>query len=248
MQMYNFLKWKDAARWVFETAVVSPVGYYRNNYGDHGYNELIYQHLLLRELNKHNLEDIYSPIGGAASYSLLYHIVRSLACVRPSQVLELGAGQSSLLLSACNGPVFEGKVTTIEQDKGWADALRCRVTNDVFHAPVRGMKVGRSTIIKYEGLTSLIGNQEFELVIVDGPTGTKKFSRSSILDHLDNLSQEKFIIIFDDTNRPGEKQVVKKLFKELRRNFDHILQHTVTSSRHQTIFLHNVGIHELYLT
>ncbi len=246
--MYNFLGWKDAARWIFEAAVVSPIGYYRDNYGNHGYNELIYQHLLLRELNKHNLKDIYSPIGGAASYSLLYHIVRSLACVRPSQVLELGAGQSSLLLSACNGVVFKGNVMTIEQDKGWAEALASRVTNEVVHVPARWTKVGLSTIVKYEGLTSLIGNQQFEMVIVDGPTGTRTFSRSSILDHLGNLSPEKFIIIFDDINRPGEKQVVKKLSKELRRNFDHILQHTVTSSRHQTIFLHNIGLHELYLT
>lgn len=246
--MQSTLRWKDVARWAFDTFVVSPVGYYRENYGGHGYNELIYQHLLLKELKKHGLEDNLTPVGGAASYSLLYHLLRSLVCLQPSQVLELGAGQSSLLLSACNGVVFDGNILTIEQDKGWASAISSRVSHEVRHVPVRTMKVGRSTIIKYDELKSHLGERKFELAIIDGPTGTKALSRSSILDHIENLSQERFVIIFDDTNRTGEKQAVRILDEELRKNFDHVIQFTVRSSRHQTIFLHNVNIHDLYLT
>lgn len=240
--------WKDAAKWAYSTAIAAPMSYYLENYGDHGYNEAIYQHLFLRELKAHDLQDTYTPIGGAASYSLLYHIVRSLVCVQPPQVLELGAGQSSLLLSACKGVVFGGDILTIEQDKGWAEAISRRVGHEVRHVPVGISKVGFSSTLRYEGLKTRLGERKFGVVVVDGPTGSRMFSRSSILDLVPNLSRDKFVVIFDDTNRFGEKQVVRVLSEKLRKEFEHVSEYTIRSSRHQSVFLHNVNIHDLYLT
>jgi len=241
------MSWKDIAKSVYNQVIVRPVTYYRDNYGDCGYNDLIYQHLFLRELKGYGVEDVFAPVGGAASYSLLYHILRSLACLKSAQVLEFGAGQSSLLLSACKGKVFEGDILTIEQDGRWAEAISSRVFHHVYHAPIYTTRFGSSATVKYGELKSCIGEQKFNLVIVDGPTGSKKFSRSNILDYVKNLSRDRFIIIFDDTNRYGEKQTLGVLSKALRGEFGSITEYTIRGSTHQSIIMHGVDLHQIYL-
>jgi hypothetical protein len=131
--------------------------------------------------------------------------------------------------------VFEGDILTIEQDVRWAEAISSRVSHQVYHAPIYKARIGSSSTVKYGELKHRIGEREFNLVIVDGPTGSAKFSRSTILDHVRNLSRDRFIIIFDDTNRYGEKQTLRALSERLRREFESITEYTIRASTHQSI-------------
>jgi len=62
--------------------------------------ESVYQEIVQRELNRWKIEDNFYPVGGAANYSLFYIILRTVADFPLKKVVELGAGQTSLLLDA----------------------------------------------------------------------------------------------------------------------------------------------------
>lgn len=238
--------WRKIANWIFCRIIVNLISYYHDNYGDHGYNEPIYQNLFAKQLRNCNIEDSFNPIGGAASYSLLYHVVLSLAYFKTAEVLELGAGQSTLLISACKGKIFDGPILTIEQDKNWAEIVSRRVQHPVKHIPIVSAKVGLANTIVYDELKLHLGRRKFNIIIVDGPTGSRKFSRYSILDCIENLSDDRFIILFDDTHRAGEKQTLRLLLAILKKRLGNIAIYTVRSSKHQTIIMHGIGIDELY--
>src|SRR5690348_10090169 len=79
--------------------------------------EVVYRELFLRDLSRLGLEDLYYPVGSAANHSLLYLIARSFIELPIRNALEMGAGQSSILLSQLNERLKkEATITTVEHD------------------------------------------------------------------------------------------------------------------------------------
>ena len=64
--------------------------------------EVVYRELFLRDLARLGLDDLYYPVGWAANHSLMYLIARCFIELPVVNVLELGGGQSSILLSQLN--------------------------------------------------------------------------------------------------------------------------------------------------
>jgi hypothetical protein len=59
--------------------------------------EAVYQRIFERDLEQVGATNKFYPVGNAANYGLLYFILRVVREVQPSSILELGAGQTSLL-------------------------------------------------------------------------------------------------------------------------------------------------------
>src|SRR5579885_2790366 len=94
--------------------------------------EIVYRELFLRDLRRLGIEDGFYPIGSAANHGLLYAITRAFAQFPIRSVLELGCGQSTLLLAALNRRLNEpASIRSVEQDPRWAERLRAAVGHEV---------------------------------------------------------------------------------------------------------------------
>lgn len=176
--------------------------------------EIIYRDLFVRDLRDTGLVDCYYPVGGAASHSLLYLLLRSIREFHPQRVLELGAGQSTLLIDAANGALRLGMdVITVEHDADWAAHIQKRVSHPLVHRPLAaGTEDGKP--IQYYAPGFLPEDARFNLVVIDGPPAHEqelRFSRIGCLQFLPQMLADDFILIIDDAEREGEAYLVDRL-------------------------------------
>lgn len=139
------------------------------------------------------------PIQSAANYSLLYLILRTITELRPARTLELGAGQSTLLLDTILADGQE--CVSMETDEMWAEKLAAHVRHQVLHSSVTN------------GRYDLRPEGKFNFVIVDGPIGTKRHSRQSALPILRDQLADDFLVIFDDSERRGERDTIEDFLR-----------------------------------
>ncbi|MBR1825930.1 MAG: hypothetical protein IJ770_05020 [Alphaproteobacteria bacterium] len=157
----------------------------------------------------------FSLFGWAANYSFIYTLCRILDKVRPTDILEMGLGQTTRLTSqyiAYNRN--DAHLTVCEHNADWIDIYKKDLPNtdniDLHHFNLEYFEYEGQQNDKYAGLLEYIGKQKFDLIIVDGPVGGgKNLPRSNILDLIrnNNLADD-FIIIFDDAERNGEKTTI----------------------------------------
>jgi predicted O-methyltransferase YrrM len=164
------------------------------------------------------------PIGSAANYSLLYLIFRLLRDFPRLGILELGAGQSTILLAAMHRAGLASAITTLEHDPGWAEAIRDKVGHQVLVAPLRQESILGVMTECYE--VELTGR--FDCILVDGPIGTPRQSRWGALQLLQQNLAEDFIVIFDDAERPGERDTIER-FLLLHPSAEHSFIHAAKS-------------------
>lgn len=159
-----------------------------------------------------------NPGRWALGFPGLYILYRTLSDVKPESILELGLGESSKLTFQY-AKHYPGKhLTIIEQSDEWRDVF-CDTIFDarqmvcVLPLDVRGS--GSAKHYSYRDFISAVRGRKYDLIIVDGPWGSRRNSRNQILDLIEEgLLREKFVIIFDDADRRGEKDTIQKI-KEL---------------------------------
>lgn len=147
------------------------------------------------------------PVGASANYGLLYLIVRIIHENRITRVLDIGAGQSSLLLNALaeRSPI---EVVTLETHEEWAARIGAQVKHRVLHVPLeRKTSFGQSALC-YSELSGLEG--KFDLIIADAPHGTPRHSRWACLEVIDRFRADEHIVIFDDAERRGERDTIRR--------------------------------------
>jgi len=183
--------------------------------GERTSREILYAHMLSEALRISKIS--YAPffaIGGAANYSLLYLIYRIQTELQPAATLELGIGQSTLLLDALGA-----KGMSIEHDAAWAAHMQTRVKREILTKPLE-----RRT---YRGVTTdsytYDGDQTFEFAIIDGPQGRVRNSRWGALEILERTLADDFIVIFDDAARKGEQDTAVE-FQAMRGGDVHIVR------------------------
>lgn len=208
--------------------------YLKQEYGGHGYLESTYQHLFLRELKRHGLEDLYTPIQSAANYSLLFILLATVAHVQPASVLELGCGETTVLLNALlQAGVWRGKLTSLEHDSFWHEQIAATVATDVVYAPLTDRVIcGRHTRA-YDLSDLKASHGAFDLVLVDGPNGVPRCSRLTCLDFIPERLAQDFVIIFDDYERPGEKETAALARRALESRGVRFGEEVFLSSKHQ---------------
>lgn len=164
------------------------------------------------------------PLGRAANSSLLYLIFRLLQDFPQLNVLELGAGQSTVLLDALHRAGRATGLTTLEHDAGWAAAIGREVGHAPRLAPLRDESLlGVATRVYDVELTD-----HFDCIIVDGPEGTPRQSRWGALQLLQQNLAPEFVVIFDDAERPGERDTISR-FLTLHPEAGHVFIHAAKS-------------------
>lgn len=176
--------------------------------------EVIYRDLFLRELALLGEEDRFFPTGGAASYGLLYLILRIGSEFRPRAVLDVGAGQSTLLWAMLQRRGLVGEVVTLESDLDWAARIGAQVTHEVVVTPLRAMEVGGRSVLTYDWAATR-ASRTFDVIVCDGPRGTPRHSRSGILGMVDGLPAD-FALVIDDAERAGEQDTVAAIHARLQ--------------------------------
>jgi len=201
--------------------------------------EPVFRDIFVRDLQRMGLEDRYYPLSGAANHSFLYLLLRTLRELAPHRVLELGAGQTSLLLDAVNATMSQDMdVTTVEHDADWAAHIQRDVSHRVVVAPLAPMTIAGKSI-DYYTTGWLPADQRFNLVLIDGPAVQAKgarFSRIGCLEFLPVALADDFILIIDDAEREGEAWLVAQLAERFRIEAREVHQASVAARKVQVWF------------
>ena len=215
---------------------------------NHGYLESTYRHLFLRELDRLGLEDKYFPIQWGGNYSLLYLILRVIQTVKPKNVIELGVGQTTLLIDELRIKAgFEFDVVSLEHDQFWATEMGKQVSHDITHAPLVTKRVSGKKVSCYNLENAPLTDRKFDLMVVDGPIGTIFWSRICALEILKEHSSEEFSVIFDDYQRFGERQSASLIRKHFNANGIGLKKMVYRSSRQQIVLATPGHIGSLYV-
>lgn len=180
--------------------------------------ESVYQTLLRRDLDALGLRDEYYPVGGAANYGLLYLILRCFTELEIGNVLELGAGQSSILIDRLNRRFPAARqVLTLEHDAFWAANIQPKIDHPVLCGNLRGERIRGHKAYCYDW-DLLPAATAFDLLLVDGPVAAAKgleYSRLGALQLLPRLSERGFVVIVDDAERAGERRLAREIIGAL---------------------------------
>lgn len=176
--------------------------------------ELLYERLFSNALPRLGIENRYFPVRSAANYSLLYLILRVVSELPVRRVLELGCGQTTLLLDdLARARALD--VVTGEHDAAWAARTQQRVRHAIRHAPLIERNVYGRSCQTYDVTPAQLG-RPLDLIIVDGPVGRNRCSRWGVLEYLEPLLGEDFILLFDDAERRGEQDTIDATLGYLR--------------------------------
>lgn len=182
-------------------------------YGTHQAMELVYRDLFVRELARLGIEDRFFPVGSAANHSLLYLVLRCYVELPLQRILDVGAGQTTLLLQALQQKLGKAEIITLEHDATWAARISAQVDHQVQRRDLVRMQVGQRTTLMHD-LTGLAG--PFQLIIMDGPPGVRSHSRLGLLALMQTvMARDDFVAILDDADRGGEWQTAQACWEWL---------------------------------
>ena len=176
-------------------------------------NELLYERMFAHALHRFGLENRYYGTGGAATYSLMYLLLRAITELPVNRVVEMGCGQSSLLLDALQ-KVRPFAVTSLEDDAGWADRIQRQVEHEVVHADLVERRIRRRKTRTYN--ISVAASGPCDLLLVDGPQQRGRRCRWGALEWVEQGFGDHFILLFDDAERRGELDTIEEALKILR--------------------------------
>lgn len=160
----------------------------------------------------------FSLSGWAVDYGLSYILYRVLNSIKPKQILEFGLGQSSKIIHQYAN-YYQVEAVTCEHDDQWISFFNEGREGD-YNITIQKMEL---ETIMYKGIETLtykdidkfVGKKKFDFVFVDGPKGSKHFSRSQIVDISRNNLLPSFCIIVHDTEREGEKEIIQEVISVL---------------------------------
>ena len=176
--------------------------------------EPIYRDLFVRELARLGIEDRFFPVASAANHSLLYLVLRCFVELPLQRILDVGAGQTSLLLHALRQKTGKAEIITLEHDACWAARIAAQVDHQVLRRDLVPTRVGDRTTLMHD-LTGLSG--PFQLIIMDGPPGVRRHSRLGLLSLMQSLmARDDFVVILDDADRTGEWQTAEACWRWLQ--------------------------------
>ncbi|UPK20965.1 hypothetical protein [Bradyrhizobium sp. 131] len=173
--------------------------------------ELLYQGMFSSACSTLGVDQTFFPIKGAANYSLLYLALRICLETNVKRILELGAGQTSLLFNQLRKR-REFEVVTLEDNVEWAARIGSMVSHEVIHSPLIHQEVRGVNTLGYD-LSKVKGN--FDFIIVDGPMGRPDHSRWGALSLIAQNLDPDYIVLFDDAERRGEQQSIREAMKIL---------------------------------
>lgn len=160
----------------------------------------------------------FSPGGWAVDYGLLYSLYKVLNDIKPKHILEFGLGQSSKMIHQYANYYQVGAITC-EHDDQWISSFNEGRDGD-YNITIQKMELetimykGMETLT-YKDIDIIVDEKKFDFILVDGPRGSKHFSRSQIVDIVRNNLLPSFCIIIDDAERVGEQETIQEVISVL---------------------------------
>lgn len=174
------------------------------------------------------------PSGGAADHKFLYILGRALAQFRFRNILELGAGETTKLLSAYARHTG-ARVVTLEHDAAWIERAREGLgsTHTMIHCPlVESTDVSVGRYLWYDvDAAAVAGENSFDLLIIDGPAGVARWSRVGFVKAFPTLRASDWLVLWDDIERIGDFESFALLVRELRNDDGSFGQRLFVSQR-----------------
>jgi len=203
--------------------------------------EIIYQSKFKKLLKQKNWNDIkIKPRGYAANCSLLYFLVKLLNEKKPNKILELGSGETTKLMFRYVKENNNSDVIVLEDNIDWFNNIKENFIAERFNylcKPLEELEVNDRICNWYSYDFSDLNQQEkkFNLVLIDGPKGIRRFSRLGITNYLPAiLDQNDFIIIFDDSSRKGEEDTISVLLEKFDATGLEYIKFNLYGSKKQT--------------
>jgi hypothetical protein len=202
--------------------------------------EQIYHSLFTRDLRSLGIEDDFYPVGSAANASFLYLILRCLRELDFANVLELGCGQSTLLIDKMKTRMdLPCEVCTVEHDSFWAKAMGEKVHHGILSVDLAPLEVAGRKMDYYRLDPILRGGRKFDFVLVDGPPAYReetKYARMGCAAIIDRCLAPEFVVILDDTEREGEAAAVAACRDVLKRRGIELRESQVIAAKRQHLF------------
>ena len=194
-------------------------------------SEQIFQQIFNQQCLNRQIPNDFYPVGGAASYSLMYLLFRLLTENKIDSIVEFGSGQSTVLIDRLRSDA--ARHVCYEDDPAWHAAVSKKVSRcDYRLCPLEQRVIDGVTCRAYSGVTPI----EFDLALVDGPRGVDQYSRFGCIDMIRSNPREDFVIVFDDCNRPGEVQTIQVVEKALASKGIGFEKRELGGRTHQAVF------------
>ena len=167
-------------------------------------------------------QQAFSPGGWAVGYAFLYVLYRILDDMQPKKVVEFGLGQSTRMLMQYSD-YFKAEVHTFEHDMHWLHFFKAKFekTDDsrIHHVQAELVEFKGFKTLRYKENVEQITGGDIELILLDGPNGSERYSRIQILDLIpQSINKDNFCIIIDDFQRIGEKDTERIVCKSFYEN------------------------------
>lgn len=146
-----------------------------------------------------------------ADVGFLRHIVREIARSRPAQVVELGAGASTLVAAKALAMHGGGRLTSFDQHGGFVDATRNWLCDHGLQADLRHAPLA-SESSDWPGRWYALDDlpERIDLLIIDGPPWSVHPLVRGAADSLFARLSPNAVVLLDDAARPGERIVAQR--------------------------------------
>ncbi len=161
----------------------------------------------------------FSPGGWAVDYAFLFTLYRVLNDTHPVSILEFGLGQSSKLIHQYANFYEDVNAITYEHDSEWINFFMNHVDGDYNInsklIELHEVEYNTQKSLSYKNIENEFKNKRFNLIVIDAPFGSERYSRSQILNLANNNLENSFCIIIDDYEREGEQETANELMNIL---------------------------------
>ena len=169
-----------------------------------------------------------SPGNYAIGYPALYVLYRVLNEFKPSNILEMGLGQSTKMIGLYNQKYKACRHQVVEHNKEWIDffsnSFKMPETTQIVELPITDIVLdvgeGPVKVTSYIGFSECFEGQKFDFIFIDGPYGfnSTTYSRIDIMGILPECLKDSFVIMLDDCDREGEYNTLKLISETLFQN------------------------------
>ncbi len=149
-------------------------------------------------------------------------------------VLEFGSGISTIIVARLiklNG--LDCTITTVDESGEWQEIIKRILKKENLSeyvnfvcAPTE-LSTDLNASYEYNNKTVFdsLGDKKFDLVLIDGPSAWQSknvMSRASNIKFVKNNLQDKYTIFIDNSDRPGETELTKRIAAELNLKPSHL--------------------------
>lgn len=162
--------------------------------------------------------------GWSVSADFAALLVELMRVHRPSRIVELGGGSSTIITAYAIREVNpQARVIAVEADEGFANKARVELNHynvedvaEVIHAPISRTMIGEQPWLWYD-LAALQSLQAIDFLLVDGPAqhnNPRRMVRYPALPMLCDRLNPGALILMDDTNREDETLIAERWERE----------------------------------